>query len=55
MLIFLENLEFKYIELMNLEFSEVEGEKIRENITYRYNLLKAKMLIAENRLKDLNA
>jgi len=42
---FIENLEYKFIELFNLDFMASTEEIIRHNITYRYNLLKVKLLI----------
>jgi len=48
-------MEYKFIELFNVEFQASTEETIRHSITYRYNTLKAKLLIVSNRLRDINA
>ena len=42
---FIENLEYKFIELLTVNFIASSEEQIRHNITYRYSLLKVKMFI----------
>ena len=41
---FMQNLHYKYINLLTLELNSSDEEVIRESITYRYNLIKAKMM-----------
>ena len=52
---FIENIEYKFIELLIIDFISSNEENIRQNITFRYNVLKAKALIVENRLKEITA
>ena len=42
---FIENLEYKFIELFSVDFMASSEEIIRHSITYRYNLIKVKLFI----------
>ncbi|CAD8172934.1 unnamed protein product [Paramecium octaurelia] len=50
---FIENLEYKFMEMLSLEFSSASEETIRQNVSFRYNLMKAKLQFVQNRLNDI--
>lgn len=52
---FIQNLEYKYIELISVEFETSSEEVIREAITFRYNSVKAKLIFLQNRMKDFSS
>ena len=52
---FIQNMEYKFIELLSIEFFASSEEIIRQNIGFRYSLLKAKSQIIQNRLKDISS
>ena len=39
---FIQNIEYKFIELLSCDFEASKEEVVRQNITYRYNSLKSK-------------
>ena len=51
---FIQNMEYKFVELLTLEYMASSEEQVRQQITYRYNSLKSKMNIMQNRLQDIN-
>ena len=52
---FIQNIEYKFIELLSTEFAASSEEVVRQSITFRYNALKSKVALMEARLKDVNA
>lgn len=52
---FIQNIEYKFIELLSADFNASQEEVVRQNITFRYNSLKTKVNLMEARLKDVNA
>ena len=51
---FIQNIEYKFIELLSCEFLASNEETVRTSITYRYNAVKSKVQLMEARLKDVN-
>ncbi|SOV17604.1 conserved Plasmodium protein, unknown function [Plasmodium sp. gorilla clade G2] len=51
---FIKNMEYKFIELLMCQFIKSSDEVTKENITYRYNVIKSKNGIMYNRLKDIS-
>eukprot|EP00792_Barthelona_sp_PAP020_P007825 TRINITY_DN3171_c3_g4_i1.p1 TRINITY_DN3171_c3_g4~~TRINITY_DN3171_c3_g4_i1.p1 ORF type:complete len:225 (-),score=65.71 TRINITY_DN3171_c3_g4_i1:122-796(-) len=49
-----QNMDFKFVELMSLNFEVSNEDNIREQITFRYNSLKAQMHLLQNRLREIN-
>ncbi len=41
---FIENLEYKFYEILTIDFIATPEDIIKQNITYRYSILKAKMI-----------
>jgi len=44
---FIENLEYKFIELFSVDFLASTEETIRHSITHRYNLIKVKLFLVQ--------
>jgi hypothetical protein len=51
---FIQNIEYKFIELLSCEFLASSEDTVRTSITYRYNAIKSKVQLMEARLKDVN-
>ena len=51
---FIQNMEYKFIELLSAEFMASSEEAIRQSITFRYNSVKSKLSMMEARLRDVN-
>lgn len=51
---FIQNMEYKFIELLSADFHASSEETIRQSITYRYNSVKSKLSMMEARLRDVN-
>mmetsp|Transcript_22701 Transcript_22701/g.20180 ORF Transcript_22701/g.20180 Transcript_22701/m.20180 type:complete len:230 (+) Transcript_22701:17-706(+) len=52
---FIQNMEYKFVELLSCDFDASTEETIRQQITYRYNAVKSKLAIMQARLQDINA
>lgn len=52
---FIQNIEYKFIELLSLDFVASSEEMVRQQITYRYNSVKSKLAILQARLQDISA
>jgi hypothetical protein len=52
---FVQNMEYKFVELLSLEFSESPEHVIRQQISFRYNSLKSRVAIMQARLQDVNS
>jgi len=52
---FIQNIEYKFIELLSTDFMASSEEVVRQSITFRYNSVKSKVALMEARLKDVNA
>jgi hypothetical protein len=51
---FIQNIEYKFIELLSLDFMASPEEVIRQSITFRYNAVKSKLALMQARLTDVN-
>lgn len=51
---FMQNLHYKFINLLTLDLNSSDEEIIRESITYRYNLIKAKMMYLQSNFKQFS-
>ena len=49
-----ENLQHKFGELISLDFKPVSDDMIRQQITYRYNAMRATNEIVEERIDIVN-
>ena len=52
---FIQNIEYKFIELLTLDFCASVEEIVRQYIAYRYNSVKSKLALMQARLQDINA
>jgi hypothetical protein len=51
---FIQNLEYKFIELLTVDFHRSEDDVVRQQITYRYNAVKSRLAIMQARLQDVS-
>mmetsp|Transcript_10428 Transcript_10428/g.26502 ORF Transcript_10428/g.26502 Transcript_10428/m.26502 type:complete len:145 (-) Transcript_10428:224-658(-) len=52
---FIQNMEYKFVELLSCRFVTSTEDEVREQITYRYNILKSRLALMQARLADVNA
>ena len=51
---FIQNIEYKFIELLSIDFVNSSDDTIRKQINYRYNALRTKLELMQNRLQVIN-
>ena len=51
---FIQNIEYKYIELFSLDFVNSPDETIRKQISYKYNAVRTKLELVQNRIKAIS-
>ena len=51
---FIQNMEYKFVELMSGHFIRSPEEIVQHQITYRYNAMKTRVGLMEGRLRDVN-
>jgi len=51
---FIQNMEYKFVELMTCVFIRSSEEVVQHQITYRYNSMKQKLAILSSRLHEIN-
>jgi len=49
----IENVAFRFIELISCDFSRSEEDVTRHHISYRYNALKSRLALMQARLQDV--
>mmetsp|Transcript_113843 Transcript_113843/g.327128 ORF Transcript_113843/g.327128 Transcript_113843/m.327128 type:complete len:251 (-) Transcript_113843:5-757(-) len=52
---FIQNMEYKFVELLSCEFLASCEEVVRQQITFRYNSMKSRLALMQSRLQDINA
>mmetsp|Transcript_6620 Transcript_6620/g.16906 ORF Transcript_6620/g.16906 Transcript_6620/m.16906 type:complete len:246 (+) Transcript_6620:198-935(+) len=52
---FIQNMEYKFVELLSCRFIASPEEVVRQHITYRYNAVKSRLALMQARLADVNA
>jgi len=52
---FIQNLEYKFVELLSVAFAESDEETVRQAVSFRYNALKSRLALAQARLQDVNS
>ena len=50
-----ENLEYKFVELINIDFVPASDDLIREQISYRYNSMRALHEMTQSRIEIINS
>merc|ERR1719345_108115 len=52
---FIQNMEYKFVELLSCDFIASPEEVVRQQITFRYNSQKSRLALMQARLQDINA
>ena len=52
---FIQNIEYKFIELLSLDFVATSEEMVRQQIAFRFNSTKSKLAILQARLQEISA
>mmetsp|Transcript_10496 Transcript_10496/g.29171 ORF Transcript_10496/g.29171 Transcript_10496/m.29171 type:complete len:251 (-) Transcript_10496:85-837(-) len=52
---FIQNMEYKFVELLSCDFIASSEEVVRQQITFRYNSVKSRLALMQARLQDINA
>lgn len=52
---FIQNIEYKFIELLSCDFVASSEDTVRQQITYRYNSVKSRLALVQARLQDISA
>ena len=51
---FIQNIEYKFIELLSIDFINFSDDVVRKQITYRYNAVKRKMEMTKDRINMIS-
>ena len=52
---FIQNMEYKFVELLSCKFAASAEGVVREQISFRYNSIKSRLALMQARLADVNA
>jgi hypothetical protein len=52
---FIQNMDYKFVELLSCDFIASTEEAVRQQITFRYNSVKSRFALMQARLDDINA
>jgi hypothetical protein len=52
---FIQNMQYKFVELLSLQFKESPQAVIRSSISFRYNSMKSRLAIMQARMKDVSS
>jgi len=50
---FIQNMEYKFVELLSCNFMRTPEAAVRERISYRYNTVKSKLAMLQARITDV--
>lgn len=48
-------MEYKFVELLSCKFIASGEENVRQQVSYRYNVVKSRLQLLQARLADVNA
>ena len=51
---FIQNIEYKFIELLSIDFVNSPDDTVRKQISYRYNAVKAKLELMQERINTIS-
>ena len=51
---FIQNIEYKFIELLSIDFINSPDETVRKQISYRYNAVRTKLELVQNRIQVIS-
>ena len=52
---FIQNIEYKFIELLSIDFVNSPDDTVRKQISFRYNSLKSKLALMQERINNINS
>eukprot|EP00644_Phytophthora_capsici_P006262 jgi/Phyca11/549442/estExt2_Genewise1Plus.C_PHYCAscaffold_320263 len=52
---FIQNMEYKFIELLSVDFMRASEDTIRQHITFRYTSMKSRLQVLQTRLHEVNS
>lgn len=52
---FIQNMEYKFVELLSATFIASDDETVRQSISFRYNSVKSRLALMQARLQDIHA
>ncbi|KAJ0402909.1 hypothetical protein ATCC90586_006031 [Pythium insidiosum] len=52
---FIQNMEYKFVELLSVDFLRAPEDVIRQHITFRYNSMKTRLQVLQTRLHEVNS
>lgn len=52
---FIQNMEYKFVELLSCKFVASKEDVVRQQVSFRYNLVKARLALMQARLADVNS
>ena len=50
-----QNMEYKFVELLSCQFQASDEERVKQQLTFRYNAVKSRLALMQARLADINA
>jgi len=51
---FIQNMEYKFVELLSCKFQQSADSFIRQQISFRYNAMKSRLALMQSRLQEVN-
>jgi len=51
---FIQNMEYKFVELLSCHFVVSPDDVVRQSILYRYNSMKSRLSMLQSRLMEVN-
>ena len=51
---FIQNIEYKFIELLSIDFVNSPDDTVKKQITYRYNKIRTKLELEQNRIQTIS-
>uniref|UniRef100_K3WI06 Spindle assembly abnormal protein 6 N-terminal domain-containing protein n=1 Tax=Globisporangium ultimum (strain ATCC 200006 / CBS 805.95 / DAOM BR144) TaxID=431595 RepID=K3WI06_GLOUD len=52
---FIQNMEYKFVELLSVDFLRVTEDAIRQHISFRYNSMKSRLQVLQTRLHEVSS
>ncbi|KAG1662571.1 hypothetical protein FOA52_003950 [Chlamydomonas sp. UWO 241] len=52
---FIQNMEYKFVELLSCKFNASPEDVVRQQVSYRYNVVKARLVLMQARLADVTS
>lgn len=51
---FIENMEYKFIEVLSLEFKAADETTNKQSVSYRFGIMKNRLNLVQSRLSDIS-